>query len=119
MPGASGAASQPSSLRALRPERESLFPQGSWGRIQLGSQDPYPALLACAPTVLQAEDEPEAGEEEELVIRLPLALTWCYICSLPSSFCPQWSHPFQKVLAGNREAGGEQELGELEKTALI
>lgn len=30
-----------------------------------------------------------------------------------------WSHPFQKFLAGNREAGGKQELGELEKTALI
>lgn len=69
--------------------------------------------------VLRGEDEPSVGEEEELVIRLPLAWTWCFICSLPSPFCPQWSHPFQKFSAGNREAGGEQELGELEKTALI
>lgn len=39
------------------------------------------------------------------MIRLPLALTGSFICMLPSPFCPQWSHPFQKFLAGNREAG--------------
>lgn len=52
------------------------------------------------------------------MIRLPLVLTWCFIYSLPSPSCPQWSHPFQN-LPGNREADLEQEVGGLEKTALI
>lgn len=43
------------------------------------------------------------AEKEGLVIRLPLALIRCSIYSLPSPFCPQWSHPFQKFLAGNRK----------------
>lgn len=53
------------------------------------------------------------------MIRLLLVLTWCFICSLPSPSSPQWSHPFQNFLAGNRGADWKQEVGGLEKTALI
>lgn len=55
-----------------------------------------------------------AGGREELIIRLPLA--WpclgAFIYSFLSPSCPQWSRPFQKFSAGNREADAEQELGE-------
>lgn len=74
VPGAAGVASQPWARQAPRRDRASPVPARTWGRGRRDSQDPYPALLVCPPTVLQAKKEPEAGEEEELGVRLPLAL---------------------------------------------
>lgn len=58
--------------------------------------------------------EEGGGGREELIIRLPLALPClgAFIYSSLSPSCPQWSRPFQKFSAGNREADREQELGE-------
>lgn len=71
------------------------FQPETLGRGQPGSQDPYPALFGL-PLLSEPEKEPEAAEEEELVIRLPLALLFHLFITV--SFLPTVVTPFPELL---------------------
>lgn len=94
MPGASGAASQP--WGTSPGPGVSVSSRKPWGRASWAPRTLTQLFLFALPILSEPGKEPEAAEEEELVIRLALALMFHLFITI--SFLPTVVTPFPELL---------------------